>query len=112
MKRILLIDDQIREWKLIYEILKEFNVEIYWMPNLARAREFLCLSAGLFDLVLIDFLGTTVFNDFTEDLYLISKMVPKEKIVITSSAAVPQESDFKFVDKRNLPEFLEKELNL
>ena len=60
MKRILLIDDNPFELTMLCRGLKEYEVEVHWLPRLIYARQIISEQPKYFDLILIDCFGTTL----------------------------------------------------
>ena len=105
MKRILFVDDKVEHWKLLTEQCKQksLGLEIHWYASVRSALTLLDVAgSGHFDLVVVDYIGTTLFGDDIDDLL---SDVPQE-VIVTSAAVIPMDAGYTFVKKDQLFSYL------
>lgn len=110
MKRVLFVDDDKEDWYILVSKLSEKNIEIHWQMSLHIAKPMLAIiDHDYFDLLLIDYRGTTFPNfDLMKELDALHSGL-KSKIVITSGVITPSPIMlYPFIKKDQLAEFLIK----
>ena len=112
MKRILFIDDNIDEWIMLRTELKNYDIEVHWQLSLHTSMDILIHDSSFFDLIVIDFLGTTLPSFDVKSL--LQDIEDKSKIVITSQlnlADFDKNLKIPFIQKPYLVQYIQEKLN-
>lgn len=104
-KRILMVDDRIIEWMKLNHDMSKYGIGVEWQGSLHFAKDLINHApTDYFDLILIDYIGTTLPG------YNIEKMICDvekniDRIIIISSD-FQDIKQFQFIPKEKVLEFL------
>jgi hypothetical protein len=110
--RILIIDDSPSDVLLMVAQIRHYceNVQIHWHTSMKGGRAEVKLGINVFDLVLVDYVGTTEdLDDFEVEVLKFEH----DHVYMMSASLIPnleESGRLKFVDKGEFEEFVQRRI--